>query len=132
MAWYQARSEKRLQRLGLSATDMSPVQSRSIVLPRGVDDAMQEARRALESVRKLKGESIEITTGRITAKTGMTWQSIGESITVEVSPSEGGSLVRISSQPRLTTTVMDGGKGRENVEIFAKVLAQEARGETAT
>ena len=126
MAWYQARAERRLQRLGLSAADMKPVQARSIAVPLDVDAALQKAAQALSSVRKLKSRSVDVTSGKITAKTGMTWQSLGERLTVEVVPSESGSLVHISSQPRVATTTMDGGKGRENVELFERSLTREA------
>lgn len=125
MAWYQRRSEKRLQRRGLNTDDMAPRQKKTIPLPLSTSDALLKAEGALASLRKLKKSSIQVVASQITATTGTTWESFGERITVDVTADAAASVVRICSRPRVATTVMDGGKGRENVELFATVLASQ-------
>jgi len=122
MAWNQQRGEERLRSRGLNADDMRPFQEKSVRLLLTPEAAMERARSALTSIRQLNTDSVQVTTNRIVATTGMTWQSFGERITVEVRPEEAGSLVCISSRPKVRTTVADSGKGRENVEVFAKAL----------
>ena len=69
-----------------------------------------------------RSNSINADGSQITAAAGMTWQSFGERISVDISPAAMGSSVRISSRPKVASNTMDGGKGFENVELFAKAL----------
>jgi hypothetical protein len=124
MALYQRRGERRLEKLGISAGDMKPAQERTISLPVDANVAIEKAKGALLAIRKVRSDSIKSNGSQITATTGMTWQSIGEKISVDILPDVAGSTVRISSRPKLATTSMDGGKGRENVELFVKALMQ--------
>jgi hypothetical protein len=124
MAFYQRQGERRLQKLGISAGDMKPAQERTISLPVDANVAIEKAKSALLAMRKVRSDSIKANGSRITATTGMTWQSFGEQISVDILPDVAGSTVRISSRPRVATTTMDGGKGRENVELFTKALTQ--------
>ncbi len=57
------------------------------------------------------------------ARIGMTWKSFGERVTVRVSPDGAGSKINIASVPLLPTTMVDGGKGVENVETVLKELS---------
>ncbi|MGO9993506.1 MAG: DUF6404 family protein [Steroidobacteraceae bacterium] len=120
MAVYQRRGEKRLQKLGLNAGDMNPLQERTFSLAVDANAAMEKAKIALLSIRKIRSNSIKTNGSRITASTGITWQSFGENISLDVLPTAAGSSVRISSRPKIITTIKDGGKGHENVELFAK------------
>ena len=122
MAFNQRRGERRLRKLGVSAGDMKPTQERTISLPVDANAAMEKAKSALVTIRKIRANSIKATGSQITATTGMTRQSFGERISVEILPTVSGSLVRIISRPKVATTTMDSGKGRENVELFAKAL----------
>jgi hypothetical protein len=122
MAFHQRRGERRLQKLGLDAEDMKPAQERTISLPVDANAAMEKAKRALLAIRKIQSDSIRANGSQITATAGVTWQSFGERISVDIVPTAAGSSVRINSRPKLATTTMDSGKGRENVELFAKEL----------
>jgi hypothetical protein len=124
MTLYERRREKRLRKLGLSPGDMKPTQERTISLQFDLNTAMQMAKSALMSIRKIQSDSIRENGHQVTARTGVTWQSFGERISVEILPTVGGSAVHIISRPKLATTTMDGGKGRENVELFGKALME--------
>jgi hypothetical protein len=124
IAMYQRRGERRLRKLGVSAGDMRPAQERTIALPADANAAMKKAKNALAVIRKIQSDSISENGNQVTARTGITWQSFGERISVEVQPTVAGSSVRISSRPKVATTTMDGGKGRENVELFAKAFME--------
>lgn len=124
MAFTQRCGERRLQRLGLSTGDMRPVQERTVSLPLDINAALMKSRTALNAIRKVQTASIFINENQITATTGMTWQSFGERISVDIQPAADGSTVRISSRPKVATTIMDSGKGLENVELFARSVTQ--------
>jgi len=126
MAFNQRRGERRLEKLGVSAGDMKPIQDRTISLPVDANAAMEMSKSALVAIRKIRSDSIAATGREITATTGMTWKSFGERISVEIQPTVTGSSVRISSRPKVATTSMDSGKGRENVELFAKAMTQSS------
>jgi hypothetical protein len=122
MAVYQRRGEKRFQKLGLNAGDMSPVQERTISLPVDAGTAVENAKITLLSIRKIRSNSIRTDGSQVTASTGVTWQSFGENITLDIVPTATGSSVRITSRPIVATTTTDRGKGQENVELFVKAL----------
>jgi hypothetical protein len=124
MALYQRRGERRLQKLGVSAGDMKPTQERTISLSVDVNVAIEKAKAALVAIRKMRLDSIKADGSRITATTGMTWQSFGEHICVDILADVAGATVRVGSRPRGFTSTMDGGKGRENVELFTKALTE--------
>jgi hypothetical protein len=122
IAWYQRSRESQLRRQGLNADDMSPIQEKSVQVPLDIESALEKSKAALTKIRKLKESSVQVASRQITAKTGITFQSFGEQINVDIKPTDSGSIVSISSRPIVVTTVVDGGKGRENVELFAKAL----------
>lgn len=124
MALYQRRGERRLQKLGLNAEDMKPAQERTISLTVDANAAMERAKSTLMVIRKIQSDTIKANGSQITATAGITWQSFGERIFVEILPTAAGSSVRIISRPKVATTTMDRGKGLENVELFAKALTQ--------
>ena len=124
MAFLQWRGERRLQRLGLTVGDMKPIQERTILMSCDQNAALQKAKEAQVVIRKLRVESIRVQDSQITASAGITWQSFGERISVDVQPTSAGALVHVSSRPRISSTVADSGKGYENVELFSKALLQ--------
>jgi hypothetical protein len=122
MALIQQRGEKRLRKLGLVVGDLRPVQERAIPLQLDVNAALEKSRSSLSAIRKMRPDSILVNSYKISAATGMTWQSFGEHILVDVQPTTNGSIVKVTSRPKVSTTTMDSGKGFENVEVFAKAL----------
>jgi len=63
--------------------------------------------------------------GRIDAKVGMTWKSVGEIITFEIWRVDNNrTQVEISSRPALGTTFFDFGKNSGNVETIISFLKE--------
>jgi hypothetical protein len=128
MAWFSSRGERRLKAKGIDAADLSPVQSRTVSYPGHLQEAIDATRQALQLVRKIKVVKATSNPPSLDAKTGFTFDSFGENIVAEFSPSPTGTEVRVSSKPRISTTEMDMGKGVENVETIVRFL--EERGAT--
>jgi hypothetical protein len=121
-ACFRWLGEKRLKARVLNAEDMNPTQDRTIQLPLDSTAALQKAKDALAAIRNIKNDSIQIAPNQITAITGTTGKIFGEQITVDITSSGAGPLVRIRSRPKVATTTAAYGKGRENVEVFARAL----------
>lgn len=81
-----------------------------------MDQAFQRCRQAVASLKRAKIVAADAATGRIEARTGGTWKSFGEVITVQVSVARDGTLVTVTSKPRLAATLIDYGKNNENAE----------------
>lgn len=65
----------------------------------------------------------DIASGRIEASTPMSWRSWGENICVELSRVRADcTRVKLTSTPRLKTTLVDYGKGVQNVERISRLL----------
>ena len=64
-------------------------------------------------------------TGQLDAKTGTTFWSWREAISVRVTGDGPDTTVHISSRPRLSTTVTNNGKAAENVRLFFQYLRSE-------
>jgi hypothetical protein len=121
MSWW---SEKRLNGLGFSTTNMNPIQQREIYINQPLAQAIEESRDALLIIPKLHILSVDTADRLILAKVGITWSSWGESVTVSFMPRGNGTSACICSRPRLRFTLVDYGKGVENVEIFVRGLVR--------
>jgi Zn-dependent protease with chaperone function len=121
-------SEKRLNSLGFTTTDMNPIQQREIYIDQPVPQATKLCREALLRIPKLRILSVDTASGFISAKVGMTWLSWGELIAVKLLSHRNGSFVYIRSAPRLRFTLIDSGKGVENVETFVRALVIQQSG----
>lgn len=124
MAWFSSRGERKLKAKGIDAPDLDPVQFRTVNYPGRLQEAMEVTRQAFELVRKIKPMTEATNPPSLKAKTGFTFESFGEDICAEFSPSQDGTVIRISSKPRLSTTTMDMGKGVENVETIVRSLEE--------
>jgi len=122
MAFFNSRGERRLKARGIEATDLNPVQLRKLLYPGTPQEAMEAARLALSSLRKVKKVTEAATPPQLKAKTGITFESFGEVISVELTPTTEGTIVDVSSKPRISSTQMDMGKGVENVETVVNFL----------
>jgi hypothetical protein len=121
-------SEKRLNSLGFTTTNMNPIQQREIYIDQPVPQATKLCREALMTIPKLRILSVDTTSGFISAKVGMTWLSWGESVSVKLLSHSNGSFVYIHSAPKLRFNIIDSGKGVENVEIFLRTLVVQQSG----
>lgn len=83
-------------------------------------------RRALAAMTALPGASapaLDSATGTLVKKTGMSWKSFGEVVTVAVEPATGDSCrVSIESRPRVRTTIVDYGVNMKNADAVANAL----------
>jgi|GEM_PF-2375675 len=103
--------------------DLAPSQKRIIELPSGLPHAYQLCLRALDN---LSAEAVEVNDQRnyLTARTSASWKSYGEEIRIALEPINP-SLTRITitSKPKMVVTLIDYGKGYENVHYIAAFLA---------
>jgi hypothetical protein len=61
--------------------------------------------------------------GEIKASTSMSWKSFGELILIRMTENKNGKTeIYISSSPKLRTTLLDYGKGYENVDEIASFI----------
>jgi hypothetical protein len=58
------------------------------------------------------------------AKTGFTWRSYGEVIRVDLEPGQHGTRVRVATRPRMPLTVVDYGRGRQQVDAVVAALSR--------
>jgi len=124
MAWLSSRGERRLKAKGIDVPDLNPVQVRTVIYPGDPQKAIEATKDAFQLIRKLKDVKETANPPSLKTKTGFTFESFGENITVEFSPSPAGTEIRVASKPRISTTRMDMGKGVENVETIVRSLME--------
>lgn len=102
--------------------DLGVRQRARVRLTQPRQQAFAAAQQALEGLpARITGA--DAASGRISGKTGMSWQSWGENLTLTVeSDASNGSSVLIESRPRFPVTIADYGVGRTNVEHIAAAL----------
>jgi hypothetical protein len=121
--WWIRRNRRRLEAKGFAVGNMGPRQERQLHMASPPDTALQSCLRALKEIPKARSVIADSVTGTATARTAMTWRSFGERLTVKVNADGRGSSITISSEPLVPTTLIDGGKGVENVETFLRGLS---------
>ncbi|WP_008313319.1 DUF1499 domain-containing protein [Leptolyngbya sp. PCC 6406] len=122
VTWFSSSGERRLKTKGITATDLSPIQVRTIDYPGTPREAVALTKQALRKLRKLKDVTETSSPLSLQAKTGLTFESFGEKIVVHFSLSSIGTRIQVSSKPRISTTRMDMGRGVENVETIVRHL----------
>lgn len=111
MALHAQRSSNRRQ---------APRQSGRLHLLGTVDELRGHA---LEVLRALPARKVHVDEpNRVTGRTGTTWRSWGELLSIELEPAAAGTSVVVRSRPRVRTTLVDYGKGRRNVEALTTHL----------
>jgi hypothetical protein len=65
----------------------------------------------------------------IEIRVGFSWRSWGEIVRVEIIPGENETLVKVVSTPKLSTTVIDWGANKRNVEKVMSALRQADHGQ---
>jgi hypothetical protein len=127
--WMTDRNMRHLTDQGIDPGDMQPTQSGSIEVEGDLASVYTACRRSLLRLRKLEVTNENPITGELSAKTGCTWRSFGEKISVSITGDGPNATVHIESKPRLSTTQADYGKGVENVALFTRYLLSDL-GET--
>ncbi|WP_330181806.1 hypothetical protein OHB26_36570 [Nocardia sp. NBC_01503] len=111
------------------ATDLRLPQSARIRVERPAPQAYALAQQVLRALpARITAEDAVL--GRITAQTGITWQSFGENIAIAIeSDGADAAEVLVEGRPRLRFTAVDYGLGRQRVErIAANLTDLAARG----
>jgi hypothetical protein len=99
-----------------TAGDIGPTQTTTNEMSSNLESAFEKCIHALNQFGT-KIQSQDKTKSEIKAVSGMTWKSWGEALTVRLSGAANDKVrIEISSSPKLKTTLVDFGKGRENVE----------------
>lgn len=107
----------------LTNEQSQPTQSREFYAAESPSDMIMLLNQALSDLPFIRGVVVDQEQGKIAAKSKMSWASFGEDITVEVSSREAGKiLLRISSRPTRSFTVVDYGKNHKNIEEIVKRL----------
>ncbi len=98
----------------------SPRQELTVRLEADVDRVRELA---LGALQELPAHGVRVDgPSRVESRTRMSWRSWGEELTVELHPVGSATDVVIRSRPNVSMTVVDYGKGRENVEAIAQRL----------
>jgi hypothetical protein len=106
--------------------DVGPNQTLTVTIDDSIDVAFEKCERAVGTVLHGNVTEIDRESGTITAATSMSWTSFGEKIRVVLSADEGGrTRVTVSSAPKLKMTLLDYGKGRQNVESVVNFITSE-------
>jgi hypothetical protein len=102
--------------------DVGPHQARDVVLHLGKDAALEKCLQALPAI-KAKPKKVDKESGLIIAKTKTSWKSFGERITISLHETAAETTaITIESAPTVTTTMVDYGKGYQNVETVLDQL----------
>ncbi len=114
----------RIKKMGIVG-DLGPVQSTTVELISNLDFAYDKCIQALNQF----GAKIKLQNqakSEIKATTGITWKSWGEVLSLHLIHIGNQKVkIEISSFPKLRTTIVDYGKGRENVQKIANLLGKE-------
>jgi hypothetical protein len=122
VGWFAFRAELKRRARGFQTDNHGPEQTRIVHYAGSCAEAVDDARRALAAVRKVKNVAETSSPITITARTGTTFESFGEKIVLKFTPTGTGTNIEISSKPRIWTTLEDWGKGIENVETVVQYL----------
>ena len=126
MVWLRARVDRRLKSQGIEPGTVDPIQDASVEVVGGLSEVYEASKRALLSLRKARLTRDEPITGELEGRTGVTWWSFGELITVQITGDGPDATVHVVSKPRISTVTTDlGGKNAENVALFLRHLCSE-------
>ncbi|MCK5023515.1 MAG: hypothetical protein KAS04_05055 [Candidatus Aenigmarchaeota archaeon] len=102
--------------------DVGPNQTRTVTIVDSVESAFEKCLQALGSIKANVTENNK-ENGTITAKTSMSWKSFGEEIRISLIKDDSGKIqVTVSSAPKLKTTLVDYGRGRQNVTSLIEFI----------
>lgn len=100
---------------------------RSLVVEAPLEDAYRRCLEVTEALRKAEVAEADRGTATIEVRTGTSWKSWGERVTLHLSDEGSGrTTVSITSRPSVRTTIFDYGKNRDNVARVADWLTAGA------
>jgi hypothetical protein len=122
MALILYMADRKLRSRGIDLPNANVFQERVVELAGSREEISAGIDRALGD---LKASILPSEPGneKILARVPWSWKSFGEVLSIEIKPGESAKhQVRVSSRPRLKTTIVDYGKNAENVRLFCKNL----------
>jgi len=124
LGWMHRRSIRQ-KGFPITKQTLSPFQERTLELNLPYDSAFALCRRVLDQLPDTQLKAADYDTGRIRAKTKISWDSLGEKIPVRVLHTDPTmTQVILTSQPLLSTTIWDYGRNLMNVEFIGHSLQQ--------
>lgn len=124
--WLSYRGDQKLRQKGIEPNNLGVNQIEQLNIAVSSDEAYRQCHVALQNLRRAKIKIADPLDKRLSATIGMSWESFGEKIRIQVtdiSPTK--VSVEIHSQPLLWTTIIDYGKNQENVHFIASQLRAE-------
>tara|TARA_Y100000590_G_scaffold456948_1_gene608562 strand:+ start:1868 stop:2386 length:519 start_codon:yes stop_codon:yes gene_type:complete len=117
---WQKRKIKKMQ--SKPGEEIGPSQSKSILIEESQENAFNKSIEALKII-KAKVKYSDIRKGLINGTTGISWKSFGEKIYIKIiQKPENKVEITITSKPLFPLTLVDYGKGRENVTSFVNAI----------
>jgi len=107
---------------GLSEETLGVYQVRTLEMKVPYEEAFILCVASLGTVKGARIRSEDRIGGRIDAKTGINWKTLGDDISIDVLSTEVGQRIRVVSRPTLMTTIVDYGQNLENVEKITGYL----------
>jgi len=124
LTWMSRRGAVRLAREGFSVTNMDPIQERLVDVALDAAAAFEASLAALQVIPKFRIVREDGDAGEIDGRTGMSWRSFGELVTVRVARVDKvHARITIRSEPA-TRQKVDYGKSVESVELFLRQIGQ--------
>jgi hypothetical protein len=116
------------RRVGDGASRSGSPRQRLVLLSQASSAALASRLREAVFTLHAQVESDALPHGPLRARTGTTWASWGENVTVELHPALDGrsTEVVLQSRPVMRATLVDYGKGRSNVNHLARALEPPA------
>lgn len=115
--------------MGLKSSEITPSQKKSLVVKGDMRNVFEACINALSQFGVIV-EKKDVSSGIIEATTTATLKSCGEVISITLSQRCDGIVdVEIKSEPKLRTTIIDYGKGLENVMQMAELIHSAAENE---
>lgn len=112
---------------GKSEKAMGVHHVRNVELRLPYDKAFNLCIESISLIKKCKIQKEDRSEGKIVAKAGMTWKTLGDLISFEVHKIENDrTQIVISSRPAVVTTLVDYGKNLENVERISSFLKEQS------
>ena len=110
---------------GGSENDFDVKQTKEIELPVSYDEAFELCIESLNQLKNPKIKNKDYSQGKITAQTGITWDTFGDTISFKLTETKDHNThIRVSSKP-VFFQIVDYGKNLENVHNIISYLEKQ-------
>ena len=123
--YWHYRSVKR-KSLDDSINDYDVKQTKEVELPVSYDKTFELCIESLNKLKKPKIKDRDYSQGTITVKTGITWDTFGDTISFKLTEvKDHNTHIKISSKPVVFFQIVDYGKNLENVNNIVSFLEKQ-------